>query len=303
MKKSLLCCLATALFCTAFAAAGEFVIGYSNMADTDVFIMKRMESFRDVVKQDPTIRTIYSDANADMNKQLDQIDNFLMQGVDMLLVVPVDSEGISSAVRKANRAGVPVLCLGIDAKGGESTFIGSPNHDAGRQQGELMVKMLPQNAQILYLYGLHGNSHSIERWDSFKENCLDKRPDVKLLASQTGDFLRDKGMKITEDWIQAFPKFDAIVSANDQMALGAIQALKVAGRLDGVLISGVDGVEDAVLAVKKGEMTQTILQNAPGQAEAAFKAVQMYRKGEKLPKEIIVPFESITIDNVDQYMK
>lgn len=300
MKKSFLPGL-VALFVAASAVAGEFTIGYANMADTDVFIMKRLESFRDVVKRDPAIEVIYSDANGDMNKQLDQIDNFLMQGVDMLLIVPVDSEGISGAVRKANRAGVPVLCLGIDAKGGESTFIGSPNHDAGRQQGELMARLLPQNAQILYLYGLHGNSHSIERWESFKEFCLDKRPDIKLLASQTADFLRDKGMKITEDWIQAYPKFDAIVAANDQMALGAIQALKLANRLDGVLVSGVDGVEDAVLAVEKGEMTQTILQNAPGQAEAAFKAVQSYRKGEPLPKEIIVPFESITKDNVEKY--
>lgn len=302
MKRSFLLSLA-AFFVAAAAIAGEFTIGYANMADTDVFIMKRMESFRDIVKQDPTINVIYSDANGDMNRQLDQIDNFLMQGVDMLLIVPVDSEGISSAVRKANRAGIPVLCLGIDAKGGDSTFIGSPNHDAGRQQGELMAKLLPQNAEILYLYGLHGNSHSIERWEAFKEFCLDKRPDIKLLASQTADFLRDKGMKITEDWIQAFPKFDAIIAANDQMALGAMQALKVANRLKGVLISGVDGVDDAVLAVRNGDMTQTILQNAPGQGEAAYNAVQAFRKGEKLPREIIVPFESITKDNVDNYLE
>ncbi len=300
MKKIFALLLAVTLIAP-FAVAGEFVIGYANMADSDVFIMKRMESFREAVKKDPTIRVIYADANADQNRQLDQIDNFLMQKVDLLLVVPVDSDGVSGAVRRANRAGVPVLCLGIDASGGESTFIGSPNQDAGRQQGELMSKLLPKDAKICYLYGLHGNSHSIERWESFKEHCLDKRSDITLLASQTGDFERDKGMKITEDWIQSFPQIDAIVSANDQMALGAIQALKIANRLDGVLISGVDGVEDAVRAVKKGEMTQTILQNAPGQADAAYEAVQMYRRGEKLPKEMIVPFESITAENVDQY--
>ncbi|MCD8352377.1 MAG: sugar ABC transporter substrate-binding protein [Planctomycetaceae bacterium] len=300
MKKVLALLLAVT-FLASCAVSGEFVIGYANMADSDVFIMKRMESFREVVKKDPTIRVIYADANADQNRQLDQIDNFLMQKVDLLLVVPVDSDGVSGGVRRANRAGVPVLCLGIDAAGGESTFIGSPNQDAGRQQGELMSKLLPENAKICYLYGLHGNSHSIERWESFKEHCLDKRPDITLLASQTGDFERDKGMKITEDWIQSFPQIDAIVSANDQMALGAIQALKIANRLDGVLISGVDGVDDAVRAVKKGEMTQTILQNAPGQADAAYEAVQMYRRGETLPKEMIVPFESITAENVDQY--
>ncbi len=281
---------------------GKVLIGYANMADTDVFVNKRKESFKEIVKQDPNIEVIYSDANNDNNKQLDQIDNFIMQQVDVLLVVPVDYAGVSVGIKKANRAGIPVICLGIEAEGGKSTFVGSTNIEAGIQQGEYMRTHLPKDAKVLYLEGYPGYSHTTERKQGFKEACLDKRPDVTLLASQTGNYERDMGMKVTEDWIQTFPEFDAIIAANDQMALGAIQALKTANRLKGVMISGVDGVEDALRAIKNGEMSQSILQNAPGQAEAAYNVVKkILSGGSEVPEKVIVPFESITEDNIDLY--
>jgi inositol transport system substrate-binding protein len=107
---------------------------------------------------------------------------------------------------------------------------------------------------------------------------------------------------VTEDWIQTFPKFDAIVAANDQMALGALQALKSADRAKGVVISGIDGTPDAVKAIKEGEMAQSIFQNAKGQAKAAFEVVSDLKSGKPAPEEKLVPFESITKDNVQKYM-
>ncbi len=304
MNRIVMLAVAAVLSLAPFAAAGEtFRIGYANMADTDVFINKRKEAFQALVKNDANIDVIYTDANNDNNKQLDQIDNFIVQGVDLMLVVPVDYAGVSVGIKKANRAGIPVLCLGIEAEGGESVFIGSPNYDAGAQQGEYMRQTLPQNAKVLYLEGYPGYSHTTERKEGFKEACLDKRPDVTLLASQTGNYERDMGMKVTEDWIQTYQQFDAIVAANDQMALGALQALKTAGRLKGVAISGVDGVEDALQAIKNGEMAQSILQNAPAQAKAAYEAMKTILAGGKVEKRIIVPFESITAANIDQYLK
>lgn len=302
MKRKI-CCLAAMLLVCSLAFSGETLIGYANMADTDVFVMKRKESFMAEVEKDKNanLRVIYTDANLDNNKQLDQIDNFIVQGVKAMLVVPVDFAGVSVGVRRANRAGIPVLCLGIAAEGGDFTYIGSPNTEAGMMQGEFMAKKLPQNAKVLYLEGYPGYNHTIERWEGFKAACLDKRPDITLLASQTGNYERDMGMKVTEDWIQSYQQFDAIIAANDQMALGAMQALKAANRLQGVLISGIDGTDDAQRAIKNGEMAQSVLQNATAQAEAAYGALKQLLAGEKLPKEIIVPFESITADNIDDY--
>lgn len=301
-KLALACAVSVAALTTGTAfAADKFVVGYANMADTDVFVMARKNAFIEAAKADADIDIKFTDANNDASKQLDQLDNLIAQKVNAIVVVPVDYEGIVPGVEKANQAGIPIIALGIQSAGGKYTFVGSKNIDAGRMQGEYMKAHLPKDAQILYLQGTPGLYHSKERLKGF-EDALG-RSDVKILANLTGNYDRAEGMKVTEDWIQSFPKFDAIIAANDQMALGALEALKGSDRLKGVMIAGVDGVPDALKAIKAGEMSQTIFQNASGQAKAAFEVVEAIKKGEQPPAEKLVPFESITKDNVDQYMK
>jgi len=282
---------------------GKFRVGYANMADTDVFVKARKDAFIAASKDDPNLEVIFTDANLDMQKQLDQIDNFIAQQVDAIIVVPVDYEGIVPGVEKANAAGIPVIALGIESASGDFCFVGSTNIDAGRMQGDYMAANLPENAKVLYLEGTPGLYHSKERFEGFKEACLDKRPDITLLSKLTGEYDREKGMKVAEDWVQKFPQFDAIVAANDQMALGAVQALRTANRLEGVLVSGVDGIPEALTAIKEGLMAQTIFQNAVGQGSETYNAVKEIMGGNKSPESILVPFESITADNVDEYIK
>lgn len=288
---------------TSANAAGKFVIGYTNLADTDVFTMSRKTAFIDAAKADPDLDIRFTDANLDISKQLDQIDNFITQHVNAIIAVPVDYDGIVPGIEKANAAGIPVITLGIAAAGGDYTFVGSKNYDAGKLQGEFMKEKLPKNAKILYLQGTPGLYHSVERLQGFTDACLKQRPDVTLLASLTGNYDRAEGMKVTEDWIQSFPQFDAIIAANDQMALGALEALKTADRLKGVMISGVDGTADALKAIKAGEMSQSIFQNAKGQGAATFDVIESIKAGNKAPKEKLVAFESITADNIDKYLK
>jgi inositol transport system substrate-binding protein len=284
-----------------FAQAKKFVVGYANLADTDVFTMSRKTAFIDAAKADPAVSVSFADANGDASKQLDQIDNFIAQKVNAIIIVPVDYQGIVPGVEKANKAGIPVIALGIESAGGKFTFVGSKNIDAGRMQGEFMKDKLPKGAQILYLQGQPGLYHSKERLEGFTK-ALASRSDVKVLANLPANYDRAEGMKITEDWVQKFPKFDAIIAANDQMALGALQALKTAGR-KGVMISGIDGVKDALDAIKTGDMSQSIFQNAKGQAQGAFEVVEMIKKGEPAPKEKLIAFESIVKENVDKYSK
>ena len=285
------------------AMAAKFVVGYTNLADTDVFTMSRKTAFINAAKADPNIDVRFTDANGDISKQLDQIDNYISQKVNAIIVVPVDYQGIVPGVEKANAAGIPVIALGIESAGGNYTFVGSKNIDAGRLQGEFMKAKLPKDAKILYLQGTPGLYHSKERLQGFTEVCLDKRPDVKVLANLTGNYDRAEGMKVTEDWVQSFKQFDAIIAANDQMALGALQALKTSNRLKGVMISGIDGTGDALKAIKDGEMSQSIFQNARGQAEGAYAVVKTIMSGQPAPDELLIPFESIVAENVDKYMK
>ncbi len=289
---------------TTAAAAEKFVVGYTNLADTDVFTMSRKNAFIEAVKADPSIEIKFADANGDIQKQLDQINTFIAQKVNAIIIVPVDYDGIVPGVEAANKAGIPVIALGIQSNGGDYCYVGSKNYDAGFMQGEFIAKNLPENGKVLYLEGEPGLYHSTERKQGFAD-ALKSRTDITILDSVTGNYDKAKGMNVMQDWIQKYPNatdFQAVVAANDQMALGAMEALKTSGRLEGVMISGIDGVKDALTAIKAGEMSQSIFQNAVGQADGGFQVIQMLKKGEDPGEQFEVPFESIDSTNVDTYM-
>ncbi len=294
------------------SASGEgFEIGYVNLADTDVFCMAR-ETALSAVLDGTDYNVSFADGNNDNQKQIDQTNAFLAKGVDTLILVPADSDAITPAITAANSAGTPVICLGIKANGGDFIFVGSENYDAGHIQGEYMAEVLPENANVLYCAGTAGLQHSSERREGFLA-ALDEagRDDVTVLADQDGDYVKDEAMRICDAWIQTYADgnggvtFDAIVCANDQMALGCVESLKGAGLLTTageILITGVDGSDDGLKAVSDGYMAQTVLQDANGQAEAAYEVLQQIRNGEETDAEVIVPFQSITKDNIADYM-
>jgi inositol transport system substrate-binding protein len=155
---------------------------------------------------------------------------------------------------------------------------------------------------VVYLKGASGNQAAEARWEGFKKYCLDKRSDVKLLAFADAQWSTAEAMKDMSLWLDMFPKIDGVICGNDGMAMGAIAALKGAGRLSGVLVSGVDATDDALAAIKAGEMAQTVKQDAKGQAEGVFKLVQQAMQGQK-PENILVPFTAITRENVSQFAK
>jgi inositol transport system substrate-binding protein len=279
-----------------------YTVGYVNLADTDFWLMKLKNEVAKA-SEGTNITVQFADPNNDLQKQLDQADVFISRKVDLLVLVAIDSVGIVPAIKKANEVNIPVICLVIPAKDGNFTFVGSEHYMAGKLQGELFAKILPVNAKILYLAGTSGMDNARLRKEGFNDTMLAAgRTDVTTLSDMDGDFVRAKGMQITEDWIQTFPQFDAIISANDQMALGAVEALKNANRINGVFISGVDATDEACQAVKDGFMVQTVLLNAPGIAKACMDTIQKILSGQAVEKDVVVPFESITRENIDQYM-
>lgn len=235
-----------------------FTVAYLNSGDSDVFDKLKKDTFNELVKDDSSINVVNSEANMDPQKQLNQVDDAIMQEVDAIVIVPIDYSGITPGVKAANDAGIPVICLGIESEGGDYTFVGCQNRDAGVMQADYMAEVLPDGAKVLYLSGTPGLYHSVERHDGFYDTMAEKRPDVEILGEMTGEYTRDKAQKVVEDWCQSYPAFDAIVCANDQMALGAVEALKAANRLEGVLVAGVDATDDAMNKIKEGEMAISI---------------------------------------------
>lgn len=287
-------------------------IGYVNLADTDVFCMARETALNTLI-EGTNYKVTYTDGNNDNQKQIDQTNAFLAKGVDGLILVPSDSAAIVPAITAANAANVPVICFGIKASSGNFTFVGSDSYEAGKMQADFMAEKLPQGAKILYCAGTAGLEHSALRRSGFQEELKAKgRDDIQILEDQDCDYVKDKAMQTCDAWIQTYSDgkggvtFNAIVCANDQMALGCMESLKGAGVLTSggeVLITGIDGTDDAIKAVADGYMAQTVLQDAAGQAKAAFEVMQKLVNGEKTDSEVIVPFQSITKDNVAQYEK
>ena len=244
----------------------------------------------------------FYDAKGDVNTQIDQMKEVISSGAGAIVLLPADGDMIIPAVEQANEAGISVIALNRDLNGGEHVTVNSDNYEAGKLQAEFMLKNLPQGAQVVYLEGSATQKSAQDRWEGFKNECLSKRSDIKLLDMQDGDYSKSEGMKIMSLWLSLFPKIDAVICGNDQMALGAVEALKASGRLQGCLVSGVDAVDDALKAIQAGEMAQTIKQDAVKQGEGAAELAAQVAGGGK-PTDLNVPFTSITKDNIAQFAK
>jgi len=280
-----------------------FEVGYTNLSDSDVFCMERLMYLREYTKDNDQLEITYLDAQNDVASQLSQIDTFINQEVDAIIVVPVDYDDIAQGIIKANEAGIPVITFGIESSDGDYCFVGSANIESGRMQGEYISQELPHNAKVLMLEGDAELYHSKERKEGFLEVIKTERRDITLLDSKDGKYSYDEGVRITEEWLAIYAEVDAIVAANDQMALGAIDALEEAGRLNDVVVVGVDGIPKALEAIASGKMSMSVFQNARIQAEQCVIALNILLESERLPEDILVPFEIITIENVNAYIE
>lgn len=279
----------------------KIVLGYTFRSSQDVFQnLLKNEIVKAAEARGAEVKVI--DPQFDIEKQLAAVEIFITQQVDLILCNALDYEGIIPAIKNANDAGIPFVAVGSSAGGGDFVFVGSRHYDSGFIEGEYMAKVLPKNAKIVYLAGTPGMDHAVERRRGIQDALLNKRSDLKLLAEQAGNYDRALGMKIMEDWIQAFPHIDGVIAANDEMSLGALEALKAANRADTVLMAGIDGTTEAKQYVKKGMFAITVLQDAKAQAKAAIDAALDILAGKQVEKEIFVPYKAITKENIDEYM-
>jgi ribose transport system substrate-binding protein len=230
------------------------------------------------------------DAQDDTAKQISGIEDLILQKVDVLLVNPTDSAAISSAVQSANEAGIPVITIDRSSDEGDiETFIASDNVAGGEMAAEYLVKELGEKAKVVELEGVSGASATRERGKGF-HNIADKQLDV--LTSQTAEFDRTKGLNVMENILQGNKDIQAVFAHNDEMALGAIEAIKAAGK--DIIVVGFDGNDDALKAVENGELKATIAQQPALIGEEAVNAAEKILKGDKVDDTISVPLKLVT---------
>ena len=242
---------------------------------------------------------VYTDAAGSAAKQVADVNSMIAQGVDAIFLAPREEKPLIPAVMAAKKAGIPLFLIdrGVDAtlaKAGVDyvTFIGSDFIAEGKRAGEAMIEATGGKGIILELEGSTGSSPANDRKKGFDE-AVAKAPGLKIVASQTGDFNRDKGRQVAEALLQAHPEATAIYAHNDEMAIGAISAIEAAGKKAGkdIIIVSVDGEKDGLQAIIDGKMYATVECN-PKFGPKAFSTAIAYSKGEKV--------EAMTM-NVDRY--
>lgn len=244
----------------------------------------------------------------DVEKQMQIIENLIQRQVDAICLAPSGSREVIPAILKANRANIPVLNVdsrvdmqALQEAGGEVvTFIGSDNFEGGKVAGEHMIKLLGGEGQIAILEGVPGHETGDQRLSGF-HSVIDNQPGIELVASQTANFERDHGFNVFQNILQSQPEIDGVFACNDMMALGAIEAIAAADKMDEIVVIGFDAVQDARDAIGQGKMAASVAQHPHEMGALAVEYAQRVINGESIPKYIPVKIELITRENVASF--
>src|SRR3712207_5233924 len=243
----------------------EATVGFSQMENNNPWRIAETESMK-TEGQKRAGKYIATDAQADTSKQVADIEDMIAQGVDILVIAPREFEGLAPALDAANEADVPVFLVDREARGEICeeyiTFIGSNFIEQGERAGEWLIQATNGEAVIAELEGTTGASVTNDRAEGFR-NAIEGESGMEIVASQSGDFTRAGGQEVMEQLIQANPDINAVYAHNDEMAIGAIQALEAAGKTPGedVTIVSVDGTRDALQAIIDGKLGATVESN------------------------------------------
>ncbi|PMZ81041.1 sugar ABC transporter substrate-binding protein [Pseudomonas sp. FW306-02-H05-AB] len=298
--------LALSLMLASGAALADLRIGVSMSQFDDTWLTYLRESMDKQAKSMPDgVKLQFEDARSDVVKQLSQVESFISQKVDAIVVNPVDTAATRKITEAAVKAGIPLVYVNRrpdDLKLPKGVItVASNDLEAGQMQMQYLAEKMKGKGDIVILLGDLANNSTTNRTKGVKE-VLAKYPGIKIDQEQTGTWSRDKGMTLVNDWLTQGRKFDAIVSNNDEMAIGAAMALQQAGVEKGsVLIAGVDGTPDGLRAVKKGDLAVSVFQDANGQAVDSIDAAVKMAKNEPVEQAVWVPYRLITPENVDQF--
>ncbi len=317
MKKALILMLAMAMVLTMFVGCsnggavntgggeGEAVkVGYSCNNLNDTFQTYIVDAAKEAAKE-ANITLDVQDAQEDVIKQQDQVNTLIEQGVKALIVVPVDTSATDAITTAAAEAGIPLVYVNRNPFGDSQPpenvyYIGTKEVDAGKFQAEYLKKIMPEGGGIAILQGILSNEAALKRTQGNEEVLAGGK--FTILAKESGNWQRDQGINLTENWITAYgDDLKVVLGNNDEMALGAVQALQAAGRTD-VIVMGVDATPDGKAAVADGTMACTVLQDPVAFGSGAVNIITKALADETVDAVTWLPFTLITADNVKDFM-
>ena len=245
--------------------------------------------------------------NDSVEEQVKIMEDLMQKGVDGFVLVPVDTNGIMPGVRKAMRENIPIATIGTPAAVDTFLRTGVDYTETGRVVAKAVAEKIGGKGEVIVVEGPPGAQNAQERLAGIQE-ALKEFPDVKIVASQTANFKRVEGMQVVENLLQRFKGVSAIIACNDEMAIGAIQAVKAAGLSGKVIVGGFDGNQDGAVAIKDGDLYISYNTDPFGSSYAAAAYIVRFLNDGTMPAQYFTPFPSskdkplITKENVDDYI-
>ena len=251
---------------------------------------------------------LIEDAREDVGTQQSQIQNFIASGVDAIVLAPVSTEATPPITEMVKAAGIPLAYINrrpvdVDTLGGMSTYVGSDNYQAGKLETEEACRQAGGEGKAVILIGFLRNEDAQNRTQSAKDVlATDECSGIEIVAEQEAEWQRTKGNDVMSNWLASGITPDIVIANNDEMALGAIQALKNAGiSMDDVIVAGVDATPDALEAMEAGDLDVTVFQDAKGQARGGVDAALAMVGGEAQESYVDIPFITVTPENMAEF--
>lgn len=290
-------------------STGKVKVGYVINNLNDTFQTYILEAAKEYAKEND-IELMVENAEEDTIKQQDKVMSLLQKDVQGIVVIPTDTSAMEPITEAVQEAGIPLAYVNRNPYAGKEKeipdnvfYIGSDEKTGGEMQMEYIGEQLGGKGGVAVLMGILGNEGAVKRTEGVEEVAKAKFKDVKILAKEAATWQRDEGMTVTENFITTYgDKLNAIISNNDEMALGAVEALKANGLTGKVKVAGLDAIPDALEALEKGELTCTIFQDAKGQGGTAVKTVFEAINGKPSSEKVIyIPFQLVTPENVAEF--
>jgi ABC-type sugar transport system substrate-binding protein len=293
------------------AAAQDIGVTISNFNDNFLTLLR--QAMTATAEEHEGVSLQFEDAQLEVGRQLDQVQNFIASGVDGIVIAPVDGGSTEAMTAAAEQAGIPVvftnnLPVNLDRLPANQVFVGSDETESGRMQGEEICRQLKEaemdSATAVVMLGDLSNPATRMRTDSAKAALASGDcPPVEVVDEQTATWQRNQATDLMTNWLTAGTQPDVVIANNDEMAIGAALAMKSVGvDMKTVIVAGIDATPDALAAMAAGDMDVTVLQSAAGQGKAIVETMLALISGEDVQREVYVPYELVTPANYQDFM-
>ncbi|MCB2292726.1 sugar ABC transporter substrate-binding protein [Clostridium algoriphilum] len=264
------------------------------------YLLNEMKNYSKSLKN---VEVVYVDSKNDSNIELSQVEKFISQKVDAIVVQPVDTDLTKPLTDIAKAAKVPIMSVSrpFENQNDAVGYVSSDSKQAAKLEMEYIAKKMHFKGNVAIMMGTMGQEQQRFRIQGYHD-VIAKYPDMKIIAEQTADWDRDKGTALMEEWLQSGKKIDAVVASNDEMAIGALKAIEVAGKLGKITVGGIDATPEALDYLKSGKLAVTVFQNAKEMGQCTIKTAVKVANGESVEKTMIFSNGLVAPKDAVKYM-